>query len=145
MLDRFGRLVANCGTTFIEPAWKMLWSNKAILIILWELYPDHPLLVPAAFTPEGISGGWVVRKPFIGREGANVAITRNGEVLVKTDGPYRPPYVYQQYVNVPCLDGNCSVVGSWVIDGQPAGIGIREDDTLITGNNGRFVPHTVEG
>jgi glutathionylspermidine synthase len=37
------------------------------------------------------------------------------------------------------------VLGSWVIGGEPAGLGIREDDGLITGNFSRFVPHAIEG
>ncbi len=34
-------------TLWIEPLWKMLLSNKALLAILWELFPDHPNLLPA--------------------------------------------------------------------------------------------------
>jgi glutathionylspermidine synthase len=37
---------------WIEPIWKMLLSNKGILPILWELYPNHELLLPAFFEPE---------------------------------------------------------------------------------------------
>jgi glutathionylspermidine synthase len=33
------------------------------------------------------------------------------------------------------------VIGSWVIGGDPAGIGIREDDSPITKNTSRFLPH----
>ncbi len=36
-------------TTWIEPIWKLLLSNKGILPILWELYPNHPLLLEAHF------------------------------------------------------------------------------------------------
>jgi len=34
------------------------------------------------------------------------------------------------------------VLGSWVVDGEPAGLGIREDG-WITGNGARFVPHII--
>jgi len=27
---------------WIEPSWKMILSNKAILAILWDLFPNHP-------------------------------------------------------------------------------------------------------
>jgi glutathionylspermidine synthase len=37
--------------------------------------------------------------------------------------------------------GNYPVIGSWVIDGESAGIGIRESGTMITNNLSRFVPH----
>jgi glutathionylspermidine synthase len=38
-------------------------------------------------------------------------------------------------------DGTTAVFGSWLIDGEPAGMGIRESDGLVTNNFSRFVPH----
>jgi len=35
-------------TLWVEPAWKLVLSTKAILPILWQLFPDHPNLLPAA-------------------------------------------------------------------------------------------------
>ena len=34
---------------FIEPPWKLILSNKAILPLLWETFPNHPNLVPAYY------------------------------------------------------------------------------------------------
>ena len=36
------------------------------------------------------------------------------------------------------------VLGSWVIDGTAAGIGIRESATPVTDNLSAFVPHLFE-
>jgi glutathionylspermidine synthase len=36
------------------------------------------------------------------------------------------------------------VLGAWVVDGEPAGLGIRESDGLITDNLSYFVPHTID-
>lgn len=30
----------------------MVLSNKAILVVLWELFPNHPNLLPAYFSPK---------------------------------------------------------------------------------------------
>ncbi|MGB7443187.1 MAG: glutathionylspermidine synthase family protein [Coleofasciculaceae cyanobacterium] len=35
----------------LEPAWKLILSNKAILPILWELFPNHPNLLPSYYDP----------------------------------------------------------------------------------------------
>ena len=44
------------GTTqWVEPAWKLLLSNKQLLVVLWELFPDHPNLLPA-FADAGCAG-----------------------------------------------------------------------------------------
>ena len=38
-------------------------------------------------------------------------------------------------------DGQHAVIGSWIIAGEPAGIGMREDAQPVTTNRSRFVPH----
>jgi len=43
-------------TLLIEAPWKMVLSNKAILPILWEMFPGHPNRLPAAFARDAIPG-----------------------------------------------------------------------------------------
>lgn len=139
--DKFGASIAGSGTLLIEPAWKMILSNKGILVILWEMFPGHPNLLPASFDERAIEGT-AVRKPLLSREGANVALREEGW-KPETAGPYRGPYVYQAALPPPVFDGNHAVIGSWVIASEAAGIGIREDDGPITRDTSRFVPHFV--
>jgi glutathionylspermidine synthase len=40
----FGPDVRLDRTMWFEPAWKTLLSNKAILPLLWQLFPNHPNL-----------------------------------------------------------------------------------------------------
>ncbi len=116
-------------------------SNKAVLPLLWELFPGHPNLLPASFEP---LRGDQVKKPVLGREGANISVIRGGRTVAETPGDYGADgFVYQQYAALPDFGGLRPVVGSWVVDGEPAGMGIREDG-LITGNLARFVPHAIE-
>ena len=124
---------------WIEPVWKMLLSNKAILPVLWRLYPDHPLLLESTLhTPAGLEG-WV-RKPKMGREGANVTIFGKAE----TPGEYgEEGFIYQRDAQVPQFNGQYPIVGSWIIGQTASGIGIRESDTRITDNLSRFVPHVI--
>ncbi|QLE73588.1 glutathionylspermidine synthase family protein [Streptomyces rectiverticillatus] len=130
-------------TLWIEPAWKMLLSNKALLAILWELHPGHPNLLPAYLDgPRELarSGGWVA-KPLLGREGAGITVHEAG-----TDPVLREePCCYQQLCPLPDFDGNRTVLGAWVVDGEPAGLGIRESAGLITDEYARFVPHVIDG
>ena len=129
------------GTTWIEPVWKMLWSNKGVLAMLWELFPGQPNLLAAGFA---IPDGDAVAKPLLSREGANVSIRRGGRIVAEAPGDYGDEgYVYQAIYPLPETAPGCyPVIGSWVVDGAPAGIGIREGG-LITGNGARFVPHIV--
>jgi glutathionylspermidine synthase len=127
-------------TQWIEPIWKMVLSNKAILAILWEMYPDHPYLLPTYLGGSRNLKDYV-RKPLLSREGANVMVKQGG-TLTRTDGAYgQEGYVFQEYFPIPEFDGSRPVIGSWVIDGTARGIGIRESDGLVTDNFSRFVPH----
>jgi len=126
---------------FLEPVWKMLWSNKAFLVLLGEAFEGHPNLLPASFTPEALGGSYA-RKPLFGREGSNVSLVERGKTLEASDGPWGDlPMVYQALHPEVNFSGHHPVIGSWVIGGEPAGIGIREDRSRITANSSRFVPH----
>lgn len=68
----------------------------------------------------------------------------NDARFVKTEGLYGAEgFIYQQLFTLPDFDDNYPVIGSWVIGGDPAGIGIREGKELITDNTSRFVPHLI--
>jgi glutathionylspermidine synthase len=126
---------------WIEPIWKMLFSNKGLLAILWEMYPNHELLLEAHLDGPGDMKNYV-RKPLLSREGANIAVVRDGQTEY-TYGEYGAEgFVYQALAPIPNIGGNYPVLGSWIIADQgPAGMGIRESDTIVTTNLSRFVPH----
>jgi glutathionylspermidine synthase len=137
--EQFGEHLAQAPTRWLEPPWKILLSNKDLLPLLWQLFPDHPNLLPASWRP---LLGRQIRKPTRGREGANIAILENSEVVVETPGPYGDePCIYQQFHPTPSFDGRSIVLGSWLVNGYACGLGIREDEQPITTNTSRFVPH----
>ncbi len=128
---------------WIEPAWKMILSNKAILPILWQLFPNHPNLLKAEFNA-GIMQNYV-KKPILSREGANITIVENGKELQSSEGEYgKEGFVFQELFTLPNFDNNYPVIGSWIIGQETAGIGIRESNSLITDNVSRFVPHLID-
>jgi len=130
-------------TQWIEPIWKMLLSNKGILPILWELFPGHPNLLECHFNQQKNLVDYV-KKPLLSREGANLTIQRSGSVQ-QTEGPYgEEGFVFQATARISNLDGAYPVIGSWLIDGEAAGIGIRESATPVTNNLSCFVPHLFE-
>ncbi|MEU6624800.1 glutathionylspermidine synthase family protein [Streptomyces litmocidini] len=148
--DRFGPHVLDTldngggtGTTcWIEPAWKMLLSNKALLAILWELNPGHPNLLPAYLDgPRELAStsGWVA-KPLLGREGAGVTLHEAGTEPFVRDGE---ACCYQELAPLPDFDGNRVVLGAWVVEDEAAGLGIRESTGLVTDEYARFLPHVI--
>ena len=141
--ESFGKHLLQTETLWIEPPWKMLLSNKAILPYLWKLFPNHPNLLETYFDTPNEMKNYAV-KPLFSREGANVQLFENSEIILKTDGEYgEEGFIYQELCRLPEFDGNFPVIGSWIIGGESAGIGIRESSSLITDNLSRFVPHYI--
>ncbi len=135
---------------FIEPAWKMMLSNKALLAILWELNPQHPLLLPAFFDQKSLSDRNITRwveKPFFGCEGAGIDIVERGRKVASGAAPHfaNEPVVYQQYAELFQADRMHFVWGLWMIGDECRGLSARGDTSPITGNLSRFIPHRIEG
>ena len=156
------------GMRWIEPIWKMLLANKGLLPILWQLYPNHELLLEAHFdTPSDLSsfrnaGGPAfspattvaltptmrnyVRKPLLSREGANITLIRDGQTILQTEGPYTGPAILQSLAPEATFADSTNqprhpVLGLWMIDQECGGMGIRESRNPITDNLSSFVPH----
>ncbi|CAM3798486.1 glutathionylspermidine synthase family protein [Xenorhabdus thuongxuanensis] len=141
----FSTKLADAGVRWLEPAWKSIISNKALLPMLWKMFPNHPNLLPAYFADERPSdmNSYVI-KPLFSREGANIRIIENGREIASADGPYgEEGMIIQQFHELPKFDGNYTLVGSWLVDDQSAGICIREDRELITQDLSRFYPHII--
>jgi glutathionylspermidine synthase len=125
---------------WIEPIWKMLLSNKGILPILWQLYPNHELLLEAHFDAPGAMKDYV-RKPLMSREGANIILVRDNQTVVSTPGPYNGKQIYQALAPPAVFDNQHTVLGLWMIDQDCCGMGVRESSSPITDNLSSFVPH----
>lgn len=142
------------GTVWIEPPYKLLWSNKALFAVLWALFKDDARskwLLPTYFsdeTPASMTS--FARKPIFSREGWGVLLQADGEVIRKqeTGGYGKEGYIIQELaLPAEFKDGRCNskyaVPGLWVVDGEVAGVGIREDASPITSNCSVFVPHSI--
>ncbi|BCE01564.1 glutathionylspermidine synthase family protein [Marinicellulosiphila megalodicopiae] len=145
--EEFGEFLLREKTIWLEPAWKSILSNKALLPMLWKLYPNHANLLPAFFEEDfaaNNNGEKWVRKPLFSREGSNISIIENSEVISDSDGPYgEEGFIYQAFHELPMFGDNYTLVGSWLVDNQSAGICIREDKDKITQDMSRFLPHII--
>jgi len=127
----------------VEPWWKFFISNKKILLKLWQLFPGHPLLLETSLEPIPYRSPGIVKKAIHGREGSNIHIKLDNLEL-ETPGNFAGSgYIYQEAAPLPCFNGNYALIGAWMVGDRFAGIGLREDDSPITGSRGRFVPHVV--
>jgi glutathionylspermidine synthase len=150
----------NPGVQFLEPPWKLVLGNKALIALLWQLFPGHRNLLPASFSDSVVLPGekWV-SKPKFGREGQGVlysqsydgspsylfhADARNSsEIPTENGSVYIGAPIYQKFHQTRRFSGRQTVIGSWIIYGEPAGLAFREDVRQTTLDSSSFVPHLV--
>ncbi|WP_198369480.1 glutathionylspermidine synthase family protein [Roseomonas rosulenta] len=143
-----GRLLPLGRTRWIEPARRMIAANKAILVTLWEMFPRHPLLLPASLDRAAIDGP-AIGKPALGLEGHGMRVEGvAGDVSTEiAEGLPPSPTIWQAWAPLPghaTPQGDAfPVMGVWMVGDEPRGLGIREGDGLVTTLEDRFVPHVV--
>jgi len=142
--ETFGdKLLTSSPVYWIEPPWKMILSNKAILPILWKLFPNCPYILECYFEEENSLTSFA-KKPILSREGSNITLVKNGLSIESSQGEYGDEgYICQALFEIPKFNGKTPILGSWIVGQQAAGMGVRESDKLITGNTSCFVPHLI--
>ena len=141
--EDFGEHLPNTKTKLIEPLWKSIMSNKYMLKILYDLFPNSEYILKCSDSP--LESGNFCRKPIFSREGANVTLVKDSAILEKTGGEYGSEgYIFQELVEIEAQDGMYPVLGSWVVGGVSCGMGIRETKSRITDNMSYFIPHIVD-
>ena len=127
----------------LNPAYTLLFQSKYILKILWELYPNHPLLLETDTKP--LAGRSCVEKVLFGREGANTRILdADGRERQAVDGTYSHyTKVYQLYTEFPKDAAGHTYQAGVFYAGEACGLGFRRGG-LILDNRASFVGHIIE-
>ncbi len=127
----------------LNPAYTLLFQSKYILKILWELYPNHPLLLETDTKP--LVGKPCVEKVLFGREGANVRILNaDGSERQAVGGEYGEyPKIYQEYAPLLTDTAGYTYQAGVFYAGEACGLGFRRGG-LILDNGAGFVGHVVK-
>ncbi|TXE78993.1 glutathionylspermidine synthase family protein [Campylobacter peloridis] len=135
------QIMQNQKAIILNPAYTLLFQSKGIMKILWELYPNHPLLLETSDEP--LVGKKCVKKPVFGREGANVSIIEaNGDISFKTDGVYQNNrFVYQEFADFNQNENDYYQAGVFFAY-EGCGLGFRKGG-LVLDNYSKFVGHLV--
>lgn len=121
-----------------EPLWTLIPSNKAILPVLWSLFPNHPLLLNASFElSDELKAQGYVSKPIVGRCGANIQlIDKNHQLLADKGGAFADrAQIYQQLFTLPKVGKYYVQVCTFTAAGNYAGSGVRVDPSMIIGKD----------
>ncbi|KAA6227502.1 MULTISPECIES: glutathionylspermidine synthase family protein [unclassified Campylobacter] len=134
------QIMRNQKAIILNPAYTLLFQSKGIMKILWELYPNHPLLLETSFEP--LQGDYV-KKPFFGREGANISIVKNKKIVHENIGPYgNNPCIYQALATFNTHKDNFYQAGVFFAF-EGCGLGFRKGGTIID-NVSKFVGHIIK-
>ncbi len=137
------QIILNQKAIIFNPAYTLMFQSKAMLKILWDLNPDHPLLLETSFEP--LAGQKQVKKPFFGREGGSVTIIdQDGSTLAKAEGEYdNHKMVYQAFTELPSdSSGSHYQTGLFYVY-EACALGFRKGG-MILDNGSKFVGHIVE-
>lgn len=144
--EEFSGSIVDAQVNWLEPLWKSILSNKALLPMLWKMFPNHPNLLASYFEEDlaQASESKLIKKPIFSREGANISILQHGETVLDTEGPYgEEGFIYQSYYPLPQFAENHTLIGSWLVNDKAAGISVREDKSAITQDMSRYLPHII--
>jgi glutathionylspermidine synthase len=136
-------IVLHHKAVIINPAYNLIFQSKGILKILWDLFPNHPLLLETSNFPLK-NKEYCVEKTLFGREGANVRILdKNEQIMVEKEGDYgHYPKVYQEYVEfLRDYQGNCYQAGVFFAY-EAAALGFRRGGRVID-NTAQFTGHLI--
>jgi glutathionylspermidine synthase len=136
-------VMENQKAIILNPAYTLMFQSKGMLKILWDLFPEHPLLLPASFEPLAEAQ---VRKPFFGREGMNVAIlNERGETVEAHEGDYADqPMVYQALAPMAQDDRGRRYQAGVFFAYEGCGLGFRRGGAVM-GDYSEFVGHLIDG
>jgi glutathionylspermidine amidase/synthetase len=125
--------------TVFEPLWTVIPSNKAILPVLWSLFPEHRYLLESTFElNDGLIQNGYAAKPIAGRCGSNIELINHKEqVLDKTAGKFNhQEMIYQQLWCLPNVADHYLQVCTFTVGGHYGGACLRSDPSLvITGDS----------
>ena len=130
-----------------EPLWTLIPSNKAILPIIWKLYPNHPYLLNSQNeVSEDLRRSGYVAKPISGRCGQNVSIYDDKELVVnETVGQFaNKNQIYQELFPLPKIGPYHAQIGVFIVSGSFGGACVRVDPSLIVTVDSDLMPLRVE-
>ncbi|KLE10615.1 glutathionylspermidine synthase [Aliarcobacter butzleri L354] len=126
-----------------NPAYTLMFQSKAFMKVLWDLYPNHHLLLETSFEP--LKGKKQVEKRAFGREGANTKIINaDGSIDTQTSGDYEGhKAIYQEYVEFPKDEkDDCYQAGVFYAY-EACGLGFRKGGKILN-NMSKFVGHIIK-
>lgn len=133
-------MMKNKNTIFLNPAYTLLFQSKRMLKILWDLFPNHPLLLETSFAPLSKKQ---IKKVSFGREGANIEILDSSGILEQRGGEYgNYKSIYQEFYELNSYNGLYYQPNIFFAY-ESCGLGFRRGGDILD-NYAKFVSHIIK-
>jgi len=145
LMDILIKIVLNDLAVIVNPAYTMLFQSKGMMAILWELFPNHPLLLKTTVSVQDFRGEAYVQKVIFGREGENINILdEHNRYMGFNKGDFGNfPSIFQAFEELPS-DKNGEYYQAGVYwSGQAAALSFRRRDGYIIDTDSEFISHYI--
>jgi glutathionylspermidine synthase len=143
LASTLSRLIMSNQLVVVNPPYTLLLQSKYLLKILWDLFPNHPLLLPTSDQP--LANTSQVEKVIFGREGANVSIKdKDGNTQSWRGGEYASqPKIYQAFVDFPKDAAGHHYQAGVFYAFEACGLAFRRGGQILD-NQAQFCGHIIE-
>lgn len=145
LMDILTQIVKKDLCVILNPAYTMIYQSKAIMKLLWDMNPNHKLLLETSFNKQSFAGRQYVKKVIFGREGENIQVVdERGRALEENDGDFGDyPSIFQEFVQLPQdRDDEIYQAGVYFTD-KAAALSYRRRDGLIVDEDSEFIGHYI--
>ncbi len=145
LMDILSKIVLNDLAVIVNPAYTMLLQSKGMMAVLWELFPNHPLLLKTTTSVQDFRREAYVQKVIFGREGENINILdEHSHYMGFNKGDFGNfPSIFQAFEELPS-DRNGEYYQAGVYwSGQPAALSFRRRDGYIIDADSEFISHYI--
>lgn len=134
----FYEFFLNKKTKIVEPMWKTVMGNKALLPYVYSLHKDCKYLIPSSFDPFDECFGddeYIIEKGLMGRGSMMTKKVKRSEITKKN-----PNVIYQKIFKENYVDNNYYIMGSWIVGDKFSGMFVKQSNTMINEYSCNVIP-----
>jgi glutathionylspermidine synthase len=136
----FYKFCLNKSSKIVEPMWKTVMGNKALLPFIYEMNKNNPYLIPSSYNINDPCFGddeFVMEKGLVGRGSMMTKVVQRDKIK-STNPNYK--VIYQKIFKGNRIKDNYYIMGSWIVGEKYSGCFIKKSPQIINEYNCSVVP-----
>lgn len=131
----------NKKTKIVEPMWKTVMGNKALLPFVYQRNKNNPYILPCSFDPFDECFGddeYIIQKGLTSRGSMNTKKIKRSQIKKKI-----PDVIYQKIFDGGKFKDAFYIMGSYVVRGQHGGMFIKKSTKMINDYSCNIIPTRI--